>query len=101
MQLYKCSEKAVLMFAPRICRAQVLGNQVWYVAPNGRNEQSFGAKIYRHVIRWQKAKRQKQYCCMLVAVSDVEKLKEQVEDQGRYRTGNGRQEGQCLHEGQW
>ena len=27
-QLYKCSEKAVLMFAPRICRAQVLGNQV-------------------------------------------------------------------------
>ena len=65
------------------------------------NEQSFGAKIYRHVIRWQKAKRQKQYCCMLVAVSDVKKLKEQVEDQGRYRTGNGRQEGQCLHEGQW
>ena len=36
MQLYKCSEKAVLMFAPRICRAQVLGNQVWYVAPNGK-----------------------------------------------------------------
>ena len=28
MQLYKCSEKAVLMFAPRICHAQVLGNQV-------------------------------------------------------------------------
>jgi hypothetical protein len=28
MQLHKCSEKAVLMFAPRICRAQVLGNQV-------------------------------------------------------------------------
>ena len=39
--------------------------------------------------------------CMLVAVSDVEKLKEQVEDQGQYQTGNGRQEGQCLHEGQW
>ena len=36
MQLYKCSEKAVLMFAPRICCAQVLGNQVWYVAPNGK-----------------------------------------------------------------
>jgi hypothetical protein len=36
MQLYKCSKKAVLMFAPRICRAQVLGNQVWYVAPNGK-----------------------------------------------------------------
>jgi hypothetical protein len=28
MQLYKCSEKAVLMFALRICHAQVLGNQV-------------------------------------------------------------------------
>jgi hypothetical protein len=28
MQLYKCSKKAVLMFAPRICHAQVLGNQV-------------------------------------------------------------------------
>jgi hypothetical protein len=49
------------------------------------NEQSFGAKIYLHVIRWQKAKRQKQYCCMLVAVSDIEKLKEQVEDQGWYK----------------
>ncbi len=34
--LYKCSEKAVLMFAPRICYAQVLGNQVWYVALNGK-----------------------------------------------------------------
>jgi hypothetical protein len=28
MQLYKCFEKAVLMFAPRSCRAQLLGNQV-------------------------------------------------------------------------
>jgi hypothetical protein len=36
MQLYKCSEKPVLLFAPRICHAQVLGNQVWYVAPNGK-----------------------------------------------------------------
>jgi hypothetical protein len=36
MQLYKCSKKAVLMFALRICCAQVLGNQVRHVAPNGK-----------------------------------------------------------------
>jgi len=35
--------------------------------------------------------RLKQYCCMLVAGFDVEKSKGQVQDQGRYQTGSGRQ----------
>jgi predicted GNAT family N-acyltransferase len=37
------------------------------------NVQNFDAKIYQHVIKWQKAVRLIQYCCMLVAGSDVEK----------------------------
>ena len=32
----RCVAIAQLIFAPRICRAHVLGNQVWYVFPNGR-----------------------------------------------------------------
>ncbi len=36
MLLYKCSVKVVLIFAPRIWWAQVLGNQEWYVAPKGK-----------------------------------------------------------------
>jgi hypothetical protein len=100
MQLYKCSKKAVLMFALRICCAQVLGSQVRYVAPNG-NEQNFDAKIYQHAIKWQnEAMRLKQYCCMLVVVSDIKKSKGQVQDQGWYQIGSRRQEVQCLHEGQ-
>jgi hypothetical protein len=31
------------------------------------NVQNFDAKIYQHVIKWQKAMRLIQYCCMLVA----------------------------------
>jgi hypothetical protein len=34
------------------------------------NVQSFDAKIYQHLIKWQKGMRLIQYCCMLVAGSD-------------------------------
>jgi hypothetical protein len=44
--------------------------------------QNFDAKIYQHVIKWQKAMRLVQYCCMLVAGSDVEKSKGQGQGQG-------------------
>jgi hypothetical protein len=65
------------------------------------NEQNFDAKIYQHAIKWQnEAMRLKQYCCMLVVVSDIKKSKGQVQDQGQYQIGSRRQEVQCLHEGQ-
>jgi hypothetical protein len=46
------------------------------------NVQNFDAKIYQHVIKWQKAMRLIKYCCMLVAGSDVKKSKGQGQGQG-------------------
>jgi hypothetical protein len=41
------------------------------------NVQSFDAKIYQRVIKWQKAMRLIQYCCMLVVGSNIKKSKGQ------------------------